>query len=164
MSSVSQLSQSHMTQDQGQRSLSIPIFVAILGAIVVIDNRLLSIRFRDQRRRNRQRNNFISTSIIVVVSAWFYFYRVPSVIGARPQIVQLLAAITEGTHLNDLGARLTSSRGIAFDMLRAREAHQWSSGYPGLYHEAPSLIDGSQTVRFVPVLQPAKCVQARLVN
>jgi len=63
MSSVSQLSQSHMTQDQGQRSLSIP-FVAILGAIVVIDNRLLSIRFRDQRRRNRQRNNFISTSII----------------------------------------------------------------------------------------------------
>lgn len=66
--------------------------------------------------------------------------------------MQLRAAITEGTRSNDLGARLTSSRGIAFDMSRAREAHQWSSGYPGLYHEAPSLIDGSQTVRLIPVL------------
>lgn len=72
--------------------------------------------------------------------------------------MQLRAAITEGARSNDLGTRLTSSRGIAFDMSRVREAHQWSSEYPGLYHEAPSLIDGSQTVRLVLVLQPAKCV------
>lgn len=88
----------------------------------------------------------------VLFSMGFLRYR------AELQIVQLRAAITEGTRSNDLGARLTSSRGIAFDMSRAREAHQWSSGYPGLYHEAPSLIDGSQTVRLILVLQPAKCV------
>lgn len=50
------------------------------------------------------------------------------------------------TRSNDFGARLTSLRGIAFDMSRTPRASQWFSGYPGLYHEAPLLIDGSQTV------------------